>query len=535
VLIGAAVTFVVGLAASTAHRKKGSSVKAAVTAAMLLGILLSGNALGQSSSVSLKGTASAVPQASADRKAASAAEVTSHYDFSAVSADINKAITEKKLPGAVLLVGHSGKVVFEQAYGVRKYAGEPGLDGKSSPAEPMTTDTIFDMASLTKCLVTATAIMQLVEQGKVDVDAPVVKYLPEFGVNGKEKVTVRELLTHYSGLPPDVDLKDAWGLAKPDKAEGIRRAMESKLVSVPGTHFEYSDINFITLGAIVEKVSGERLDDYAASSVFAALHMANTRYLPFDRVCGASSRRGSTTLWQAPEPRATHVPSKGGLSGHMSGQVCASRTWIAESTIPRAAPTQHDDQGTKETNPSFDVLLRGTVHDPTTRRMGGVAGHAGLFSTAADVSKYAQALLDKLLYDKGPFPLKQSTLKMMVLPEQPPTAENTATVFTQDGQPTKGVAERGFGWDINSSFSRPRGTVFPVGVSFGHTGFTGTSLWIDPASDTYVVLLANSVHPRGAAPISPLRGQVATDVALALGLKRPTVDDKAVERGEANR
>jgi CubicO group peptidase (beta-lactamase class C family) len=167
--------------------------------------------------------------------------------------------------------------------------------------------------------------------------------------------------------------------------------------------------------------------------------------------------------------------------------------------------------------------------------MGGVAGHAGLFSTAADVSKYAQALLDKLLYDKGPFPLKQSTLKMMVLPEQPPTAENTATVFTQDGQPTKGVAERGFGWDINSSFSRPRGTVFPVGVSFGHTGFTGTSLWIDPASDTYVVLLANSVHPRGAAPISPLRGQVATDVALALGLKRPTVDDKAVERGEANR
>ncbi len=158
------------------------------------------------------------------------------------------------MPGAVVVVGHGGRVVFEQAYGVRKLAGEPGLDGKPSPAEPMTVDTIFDMASLTKCLVTATAIMQLAEQGKVDVDAPVVKYLPEFGVNGKDKVTVRELLTHYSGLPPDVDLTDAWGLAKPDKAEGIRRAMSAKLESAPGTKFVYSDINFIALGALVEKI-----------------------------------------------------------------------------------------------------------------------------------------------------------------------------------------------------------------------------------------------------------------------------------------
>ena len=185
----------------------------------------------------------------------------------------------------------------------------------------------------------------------------------------------------------------------------------------------------------------------------------------------------------------------------------------------RVAPTQHDDQGTKETNPHFDVLLRGTVHDPTTRRMGGVAGQAGVFSTADDVAKFAQALLDKLSEDKGPFPLKQSTLKLMTRPEQPATALGGATIFTADGKPTTGVAARGFGWDINSAFSRPRGAVFPIG-SFGHTGFTGTLLWMDPASDTYVVLLANSVHPRGASPISPLRGEVATDVALALGMQQ---------------
>jgi len=133
------------------------------------------------------------------------------------------------------------------------------------------------------------------------------------------------------------------------------------------------------------------------------------------------------------------------------------------------------------------------------------------------VSKFAQALLDKLLYDKGPFPLKQSTLQAMTRPEQPATALGGATIFTADGQPATGVALRGFGWDINSAYSRPRGEVFPIG-SFGHTGFTGTSLWMDPSSDTYVVLLANSVHPRGASPTSPLRGEVATDVAKALGI-----------------
>ncbi len=437
-------------------------------------------------------------------------------DFSGVSATINGAIAEKKLPGIVAVVGHGGRVVFEQAYGVRKYAGEPGVDGKPSPAEAMTLDTIFDMASLTKCLATATAVMQLVEQGKVNVDAPVVKYLPEFGVNGKAGVTVRELLTHYSGLPPDVDLKDAWGLAKPDKAEGIKRAMEAKLESVPGTKFVYSDVNFITLGAIVEKMSGERLDVYAAEHIFGPLKMMHTRYLAFDKACSEHHTLGAAVVY----------------SDESEDVTCSTTENWSGGLILEIAPTQHDNEGTAETNPDFDHLLRGTVHDPTTRRMGGVAGHAGVFSTARDVALFAQALLDRLAGRPSDFPLKRETLELMTRPEQPKTALGGATVFTADGKPTMGVAARGFGWDINSAFSRPRGEVLPIG-SFGHTGFTGTSLWMDPGSDTYVVLLANSVHPRGNAAISPLRGVVATEVARALGVggASPTHRDGAAMNG----
>jgi uncharacterized protein YbbC (DUF1343 family)/CubicO group peptidase (beta-lactamase class C family) len=365
------------------------------------------------------------------------------------------------------------------------------------------------MASLTKCLATATAVMQLVEAGKVDVDAPVVKYLPEFGVNGKEKVTVRELLTHYSGLPPDVNLKDAWGLAKPDKAEAVRRAMESSLDSVPGTKFVYSDINYITLGALVEKVSGERLDVYAQNHIFRPLKMWHTRYLPITDACG-DSRFG---------PPYSFPQEQSGKTSESMECVAAGRPleWAAASWISQIAPTQHDDQGTKETNPNLDVLLRATVHDPTTRRMGGVAGHAGVFSTAEDVALFAQALLDGLAGRPSDFPLKRETLKLMTQPEQPATAAGGATIFVQDGKTTTGIAARGFGWDINSAFSRPRGEVFPIG-SFGHTGFTGTSLWMDPNSNTFVVILANSVHPRGASPISPLREAVASAAARALHL-----------------
>jgi SSS family transporter len=485
VLIGAVVTFAVGSLMSLVLRGR-KNVTVAVT--VLICILAAKSLSAQTDPIHDQ-------KRSVDGAPASVAV----GDFSAVSTLVNDAIAAKKLPGAVVIVGQNGRVVFEQAYGSRKLAGEPGLDGRPSPAEPMTEDTIFDMASLTKCLATATAIMQLYELHKFDFDDPVAKYLPQFAANGKEHVTIRELLTHYSGLPPDVDLKDAWGLAAPDKAEGYKRAFASPLVTLPGTHFEYSDINFITLGALVEKLSGETLDVYASEHIYKPLVMEHTRFLPLDKGCGP-------IIWP------------GAKLGSRSTYACLPGEWSRAAWVTNAAPTAHDNELDAAQNPDFDHLLRGVVHDPTTRRMGGVAGQAGVFSTAGDVSLYASALLEKLVHGTGPFPLTQTTLKLMTSAEQPGTAESGATVFSPDGKPTKGIAVRGFGWDINTAFSRPRGEVYPI-ESFGHTGFTGTSLWMDAASDSYVVLLANAVHPRGGAPISGLRGQVATAAARALGVK----------------
>ena len=453
-------------------------------------------------------------------------------DFSPVSTLLNDAIAAHKLPGAVVLVGHNGHIIFEQAYGLRKLPGEPGPDGKASPAETMTEDTLFDMASLTKVLVTTTAVLQLCEQGKLKLDDPVAQYLPDFAANGKASITIRELLTHYSGLPEDVDLKDPWGLAAPDKAEGIRRALAATPYGPPGQTFKYSDINFITLGTLVETVSGQTLDAYAREHIFQPLGMSSTAYHPFDRTCGPATRIGA-----AIEPGPKPV-------GRI-GVVCLPGTWSPYSLDPDTAPTAHDDEGTRATNPDFDHLLRGTVHDPTTRRMGGVAGHAGVFSTAADASRFCQALLAKLLHNTGPFPLSQATLRLATSPQQPASALSGATIFTPDGQPTKGIAIHGLGWDINTAFSRPRGTLFPTlepgqpndpahPPSFGHTGFTGTSLWLDPASDTWVILLANAIHPRGNPSISALRGQVATAAARALNVPSDSSNDRHPERsGEA--
>jgi SSS family transporter len=503
VLIGSIVTFAVGSVASfILPRVRRGQAK---TAAQVVGI-----ALALAIPFLLSSRCEAEEPASAQIQATSE-EQEEQYDFSAITTAVNQAIAAKKLPGAVVLVNHGGKTVFEQVYGVRKYAGEPGLDGKPSAAEPMTVDTIFDMASLTKCLATATAVMQLVEAGKVDVDAPVAKYLPEFGANGKEEVTMRELLTHYSGVPPDVGLKDAWGLAKPDKAEGIRRAMETSLDNVPGTKFVYSDINYITLGAIVEKVSGETLNGYAERHIFKPLGMGRTM---FNRPsCSCSNPEpppyGSPDWIASRDPQAKKAAD--------AELICNRNVCVLPLPGDGTAPTQHDDQGTKETNPDFDHLLRGTVHDPTTRRMGGVAGHAGVFSTAGDIALFAQALLDRLAGRPSNFPLKRETLKLMTQPEQPTTAAGGATIFSEDGKATTGTAARGFGWDINTAFSRPRGEVFQIG-SFGHTGFTGTSVWIDPGSDTVVILMANAIHPRGGPPISQLRSAVATAAARALHL-----------------
>lgn len=448
-------------------------------------------------------------------------------DFSKVSKLINDAIAANRLPGAVLVVGHGGKVAFQQAYGSRKLAGEPGLDGMPSPAEPMAEDTIFDMASLTKILATATAVMQLYEQGKVRVDDPVEQYLPGFDAGNdprRAKVTVRMLLTHTSGETGDVNLGDPWGLDGPDKAEGVRRALSTPLESDPGQAFRYSDINFILLGALVEKVSGEALDGYARRHIFEPLGMTDTRYLPAAEACGPHATIGSAVGW-APAPQ------------DWARDACPAGTWSVD-LLPRIAPTSRDEEGRADPgkNPDLDRLLRGTVQDTTARRMGGVAGHAGVFSTARDVGIFAQALLDRLAGRPSEFPLAQGTLELMTAPQQPGhnaqqlQAANDATraavaktpaganpLFVARYPAIAGQTLRGFGWDIDSRLSMPRGVVFPIG-SFGHTGFTGTSVWLDPRSDTYVVLLTNSIHVRGSEPISDLRGEVATAAAQALGL-----------------
>jgi SSS family transporter len=537
VIIGALVTFAIGSLASLVFRKQ-SAHTAALSLLLLFCLSFPKGICVSAVAQTLASATNRYPEplgsgliargengASAPRFAL-AQSGTPSYNFSEVSTLIDDAIANHHLPGAVVVVGHNNHIVFHQAYGNRKLAGEPGLDGKPSPAEPMTEDTIFDMASLTKDLATATAIMQLYEAGKiVSFDDPVEKYLPAFNAAhdaGRAKVTLRMLLTHTSGEAPDISLKDPWGLTAPDRAEGFHRALTVPLKDSPGSVFTYSDVNFILLGYLVEQLSGQTEDVYVSEHIFKPLGMTNTRYLPLAKACGPHQVVGAAIVWIQPPP------------GRI-GIACPQDTW-STSLLGRIAPTTHDDEGNATTNPHFDMLTRGTVHDPTTRRMGGVAGHAGVFSTAHDVSLFASALLEKLVHNTGPFPLKQSTLRLMTTPEQPghnpgqlaaaneaerkeiaagdkPAAPGLAPAYPA----IKGQNLRGYGWDIDTGFSKPRGAIFPIG-SFGHTGFTGTTLWMDPASDTYVILLSNAVHPRGNPPISNLRGQVATAAAKALGL-----------------
>ena len=250
------------------------------------------------------------------------------------------------------------------------------------------------------------------------------------------------LLTHYSGLPADLDLKEAWN----GTDEGYSRANAAKLINAPGSTFLYSDVGFVVLGELVQKVGGMPLDQYAQTYVFGPLGMASTRFNP-------------PTSWG-----------------------------------PRIAPTQRDEH--------TGQMVRGTVHDPTAHQMGGVAGDAGLFSTADDVAKFAQALLN------GGAPiLSPLIVEKMTTPQQPSNMPNV----------------RGLGWDIDSPFSSTRGELLPVG-SFGHTGFTGTSLWIDPTTNTYVILLTNSTVLKDGNVIG-LRSEIATAVAAALQLT-PTQEQK---------
>jgi uncharacterized protein YbbC (DUF1343 family) len=342
-----------------------------------------------------------------------------------IDSAINQAIHEGKLPGAVLLIGHDGQVAYRKAYGERSLVPD---------REAMTTDTIFDIASLTKIIASTSAMMKLYDEGKFKPDDLVTKYLPEFQ-GGHSSITIRNLMTHYSGLPPDLILEPAWS----GYETGIHKALTEKPTAPPGTKFVYSDINFELVGEIVHRLSGMPENEYVQKILFTPLGMKDTGYLP--------------------DP----------------------------SLKSRIAPTEEQKDG--------DVL-RGVVHDPTARYMGGVAGHAGVFSTADDLAKFCQMILDG---GEGLF--SPSTIKMFTSPASPPGEKDV----------------RGLGWDIDSRYSGNRGNLFPIGTSFGHTGFTGTSIWIDPASKTYVILLANSVHPHVGMNITPLRREVATLAAESVG------------------
>lgn len=354
-----------------------------------------------------------------------------------ISALVDEAIAARAMPGAVVAVGNAGGTVWQDARGHRATEPQP---------EPMTADTIFDVASLTKVIATTTAVMMLVEDGRLRLNDRVATYVPGFERHDKRDITVRHLMTHTSGLRPDVDLLPEW--SGYDRA--IELAVEEVPTSRPDERFVYSDINYFLLGHIVGRVSGQPLDVFTRERIFLPLGMHETMFNP------------------PAELRARIAPT--------------------ERCTPFGYPCDAPE----------GTWLRGVVHDPTARRMNGVAGHAGLFSTAADLARFARMLLNGGTLD-GARILSPLGVARMTQPSTP------------DGQ----RAMRGLGWDIDSSFSSNRGELLPVG-SFGHTGFTGTSIWVDPRTSTWVVFLSNRVHPDGKGDVTPLRARVATVVGSAL-------------------
>ena len=358
--------------------------------------------------------------------AASAADRFNFAKLSLMDQAIQRAIAEHRLPGGVLWVECKGSN-YHKAFGCRSVF---------PTNEAMTEDTIFDVASLTKVLATAPALMVLHERGKVRLEDPVVSYLPEFKGGGKEAITVRHLLTHTSGLGRGPSNEADWS----DFKSAFKMVCAETPAQPPGTAFLYSDLNFIVLGEVIQRLAGLRLDEFCAREIFKPLKMVDTCFLP------------------------------------------------TQALRPRIAPTEKIGR----------QVLRGTVHDFKAQGMGGVAGHAGLFTTAADVARFARMVLNKGELD-GSRILKPETVDLMTSVQSP-------------GQVR---ARRGLGWDIDSDFSRPRGDLFPIG-SFGHTGFTGVCLWIDPFSQTFWIFLSNRIHPDASGNIYSLQRTLATLAAEAV-------------------
>jgi len=348
---------------------------------------------------------------------------------------VEESIEQKKIPGAVVLVLNQGKIVYKQAFGNKSLY---------PSTEPMTTDTIFDLASLTKPIATGTSIFKLVEAGKLRLSDKAKLHLPELTEPAWEAITLEHLLTHTSGLPA--------GNASSDYKEGITQSIKKinnlKLLAPPGERFTYSDIGFIMLGEIVQRTSGRLLDQFSRDEIFLPLGMKETGYNP------------------------------------------------SETLKPRIAPTQKEKDG----------MLRGVVHDPRARLLNGIAGHAGLFSTADDLALYCAMILNP----SNSKVLSHASIRTMTQARAVPNGWRT------------------FGWDCDTAFSSNRGELFPKGSTFGHTGFTGTSIWFDPASQTAVIFLSNRVHPEGKGDATPVRNKVATIVASALDGKPPTTSKQVL-------
>ncbi len=380
-----------------------------------------------------------------------------------IEALVNADIAAKKLPGAVVVIGHKGKIVYRKAFGNRSLV---------PTVEKMTVDTIFDVASLTKPVATATSIMILIEQGKLRLNDTIGKFIPEIDDEQAKRVTIQQLLTHTSGYRPDFDLGEKW-TGRDGMVEALKK---EKLRNPPGTRFVYSDIGFIVLGEITQRVSGLGVSSFSNTAVFDPLlnrqtFFANLRNRVFDN--WVSIPGGVTTEYRNDLKEIAPTENIRGQNSYLG------------------AGFSGDEKTGNE-------VLRGAVHDPTAFRMGGVAGHAGLFSTADDLARYAQMLLNGGVID-GKRVMSAQTVARMTSPY----------VVSEDGM------TRGLGWDMNTGFSSNRGDLLPLG-SFGHTGFTGTSLWIDPASQTFVVFLSNRVHPDGKGDVTPLRSRVATVAAAAI-------------------
>lgn len=344
-------------------------------------------------------------------------------DFAAIARVAEQEIAARNIPGAVIVIGRRDRTLYRKAFGRRLLGAHP---------VPMTADTIFDIASLTKVVATTTAVMHLADAGAIDLAAPVSRYWPEFGQSGKEAITVGDLLTHHSGLPADLDLSRPWS--------GYDTAMTMILAArprmPPGAAYLYSDINFEILGEIVRRVSGSPLDRYCHDHIFAPLGMKDSFFRP-------------------PPARLGRIAPTAGTSG---------------------------------------ASYRGVAHDATARRMGGVAGHAGLFSSADDLALFARMLLGE--------------------GARIPSGESIARMTTRQSPPASPRA-RGYGWDLGGPGGFP---AFPAG-SYGHLGFTGTMLWLQPDADLYAIVLTHRVYPSGRGTADPLRRAVVR--ILDEAIRRP--------------